>query len=316
MSYILNLIKEKVQKSVSVQVLPAKYDKYPVVVTDNSDSFTKGWSATYMFAKSKYENGLYDTKGRFSEITLTGASAIISDLQAVYSKFMSGESVVQKYNTSMATYQPNDKVWYTVMQKQKGISISLTVLDENSPFHMLQASFFVMQNGDPNKNPLIGYDKCFNAQADTWTDSQGNVSMAPAKEPVLPIVVEKGQNGMNSLVKMNGVGVGNGIVKLDTNPQVTTIKYVQHISNERRTLAALYEDAILSHALEYANANLPVAQTQSAPQNNIGWGFNAPQNTQQNQQSFNQQPQQSFDQQPVPTGADPMQNVSDVSPAF
>lgn len=268
MSFILNLIKERVQKSIKVEVLTAKYGKYPVVVTDTSNSVTSGWSLTYHPQKSKFGKKLHEPRERFSEITIINADSMISDLSTVYAFFMKGEGVTEMYGTNTASYQPNDKLWFTCIQRPKGVNITVTVTDENSPFHMLQVNFFVLQNGDQNRHPIYGYDYCYNAETNTWTDRRDNASMTPSKKQVVPIYQES-QNGPK-LVKVAGSLAANGMVAI--NEEHTKIEYVQEATNERKLLASIYEKMIMEVAFEYAVENLP---SESQYNGNFGNSANA-----------------------------------------
>lgn len=307
MSFITNQIAQIITNGTAVSVQPEKYGKYPIIVTDTTNSVTAGWSLTYNAQRSKFEDKLIDYRGRFSEITIANAGAIVSDIEVVYGKFRSGEGVRQFNNTSTATYE-TEKVWYTVTQRAKGVSIVLTITDEASPFHMLQMSFFIMNEAN-GRHPLIGFDHCFNQQTNTWTDKRDSASLAPSKRRVIPVTQDG--NEAPALAKVAGQVAQNGMIALDL--ANTQVDYIQNYTNERRLIAGLYESAIMNHALTTAKNNLPA----STPGSFGGQAFGG-QQPQQN--AFGGQPQQNAFggqlQQPQQNafGGQPQQNAFGAQP--
>lgn len=304
--FIINHINQIVSQGTSVQVSPEKYGKYPVIVTDTTASVTAGWSLMYMAQRSKFEEKLVDFRGRFSEIVIANANTIISDIEVVLGKFRSGENVRQFNNTATATYE-TPTVWYTLTQRAKGVSIVMTVTDEASPFHMLQMTFFVM-NESNGRHPLVGYDHCYNQETNTWTDKRDSASLSPSKRQVIPVIQPESNDGPK-LAKVSGQIAHNGLIALDL--QNTQVDYIQNYTNERRLIAGLYENVIMNHALTMAFSNLPASTASSFGGQAFGGAFNGTQNSfgqqpqqqtqnafggqqQQQQQSFGQQTQQGF----------------------
>jgi hypothetical protein len=311
MSFILNMIKEKVANAINVEVQPAQYGKYPVIVKDISNSVTAGWSLVYRVDKSKYNNELFATTGKFSELHIPNFSQLYSHLQVVYSKFQRGEAVEQRYNTRFATYPLDNQFWFTALEKKNGVSITMTVIDESSPFHMLSVNFFVTISQHTNTPYLVGYDACYDRNTDTFVDKY-NANMLPNKRRYIP--VHKNGADAPSLIKASGQGVQNGMVMIDENN--TEIVYLQEITNERRLLASIYEKMIMEIAFEKASemiAAQPQSQTQGfanqgfgAINQNQNWTANAPfgqvADWNQQQQAQNSTPVgfQSFGQQSAP----------------
>lgn len=317
MSFILNMIREKVASAIQVDVQPAQYGKYPVTVKDISNSVTAGWTLVYRVDKSRYNDDLFSTTGRFAELHIPNFSQLYSHLQVVYSKFQNGEGVEQRYNTRFATYPMNDQLWFTALQRKNGVSITMTVIDQNSPFHMLTINFFVTISEHTNAPYLVGYDSCYDRNTDTFIDKY-NSHMLPPKKRYIPI--HKNGADAPSLIKAAGQGAQNGMVMIDENQ--TEIVYIQELNNERRMLAGIYERIIMEIAFEKAKellANQAPAQAfgsfggfqnQSWNQNwtaNTAFGQASAwnqqqqqiqqQNQQQTQTAFNQQQTQTFNQQ-------------------
>jgi hypothetical protein len=306
MSFILNMIREKVAQSVQIEVQPAQYGKYPVIVKDISNSITNGWSLVYRVDKSRYNDDLFCTTGRFTELHIPNFSQLYSHLQVVYNKFQSGEGVEQRYNTRFATYPLNNQLWFTALERKNGVSITMTIIDENSPFHMLTTNFFVTISEHTNAPYLVGYDACYDRNTDVFVDKY-NSFMLPPKKRFIPIH----KNGVDapSLIKAAGQGVQGGMVMIDENQ--TEVVYIQELSNERRMLAGIYEKMIMEVAFAKAKellANQAPAQAFGGFQNQ-SWNQNWTANTafgqaaawnqqQQAQQQIQQQPQ--FQNQPQP----------------
>ncbi|OXB94807.1 hypothetical protein [Parageobacillus galactosidasius] len=308
MSFILNMIREKVASAIQVDVQPAQYGKYPVTVKDISNSVTAGWTLVYRVDKSRYNDDLFSTTGRFAELHIPNFSQLYSHLQVVYSKFQNGEGVEQRYNTRFATYPMNDQLWFTALQRKNGVSITMTVIDQNSPFHMLTTNFFVTISEHTNAPYLVGYDSCYDRNTDTFVDKY-NSHMLPPKKRYIPI--HKNGADAPSLIKAAGQGAQNGMVMIDENQ--TEIVYIQEMSNERRMLAGIYERMIMEVAFEKAK-ELIVNQTPAQALGSFGgfqgfqnqnWTANtafgqaAAWNQQQQAQQQMQQPVQ-FQDQPQP----------------
>jgi hypothetical protein len=308
MSFILNLIREKVANSIQIDVQPAQYGRYPVIVKDTSNSITAGWTLVYRVDKSKYNDDLFSSSGRFAELHIPNFSQLYSHLQVVYSKFQNGEGVEQRYNTRFATYPMNNQLWFTALERKNGVSITMTVIDENSPFHMLTTNFFVTISEHTHTPYLVGYDSCYDRNTDIFVDKY-NSFMLPPKKRFIPI--HKNGADAPSLIKASGQGVQGGMVMIDENQ--TEIVYIQELNNERRMLAGIYERIIMEIAFEKAKellANQAPAQAFGSfggfqgfqNQNwtaNTAFGQAAAWSQQQQAQQQMQQPTQ-FQDQPQP----------------
>lgn len=245
MSIILNQVKEIVRDGVKVEVqgMP-QYGKYPVVVIDTTDSITSGWELLYRVDQSKFTGKARDSFGHFSELRIKNFNSLYTMIQQVYAQFKQGVNVEVKYDTNFAVYQPNEQLWFTALERKNGTSITITVTDDKSPFHMLQLNFFITLSNQNNQPYMIGYDSCYDANTDVYTEKM-NAVMLPKKKRYVPVT--KHENGM-STIKAQGGLTPEGLVAI--NEQNTEIVYLQEAGNERRLLAGLYEKAIIEFVLE------------------------------------------------------------------
>lgn len=297
MSFILNQVSDMVKKSVSMEILPARKNTHPVVVTDATNSITSGWSLTYHTMRSIYnENDVFIPRQRFSEVVIKNADQIISDVGAVYGQFKQQQQQVAQQNQqlNMQTYQPNEKIWYTVIQKQNRVDVILTITDDHSPFHMLQVTFAVLENGDQNRHPIYGYDYCMNKDTNEWRDSR-NAQMLPSQRIVIRTRREGTDRNAPLTAKVSGQALNDNMVQI--NEDQTDLDHVRHMSNDRRMLAGIYESAIIDQVKEFALNNIPQNQNQYQDFGNIGnagdWLVNS---TIQSQPTTNQQSSQQIQQ--------------------
>jgi hypothetical protein len=246
MSFILNIIREKVANAIEVNVQPAQYNRYPVIVTDKTDSVTSGWQLVYHVTKS-YGNELFCGLGRFSELHIPRFGELYALIQTAYNRFINGENVTQRFNNRTATYPLDDKLWFTVFQRKDNVGITVTVIDEKSPFHMLTMNFTVVISSEQGTPYLVGFDKTYDQNTDTYTDRY-NSFMLPGKKRFIPI--HKSGVDAPSLVRVAGTMANNNMVQI--NEQATEIVYIQEMSNERRMLAGIYEKCIMKIAFEKA----------------------------------------------------------------
>jgi len=249
------MIKEKIQNSISIEVQPTQYGKYPVIVTDKSNSVTSGWKLVYRVQKNQNREGVFDPFNRFSELHITNFSQIFQQLQDIYKRFRSGENVENRYDTLFATYDLG-KVWFTALKKtstQKDtVSITMTILDDDSPFHMLSSTFRITISEQNQQPYLVGYDSNYNRETDSFIDKY-NSFMLPQKKRFIP--VNRDESLQKYVSKVAGQLTPQGMVALDE--EQTDFVFVQEITNERRLLASLYEKQIMNIAFEYAAQNLP-----------------------------------------------------------
>ncbi|CDQ41870.1 hypothetical protein [Virgibacillus salexigens] len=265
MSAILNQIKESVKKGVEVNIQGiVQYGKYPVSVKDITNSVTSGWELTYRIEKSQFNGKAFNKHERFSELKMTSFSNLYTMIQQVYSQFKQGVNVEKRNDGSnFAVYQPNDSLWFTVRDKKNSVAITVTITDDNSPFHMLSVTFVITasnQNGQPY---MIGYDSQYDHNTDTYTELL-NASMLPNKHAYVP-VTRKDNIGT---IKAAGVVNNEGLVEIDYDQ--TEVVYLQKVLNERRLLAGIYEKAILEIVLDKSNEYFTANSQAQQPMN----GFN------------------------------------------
>lgn len=284
MSFILDQIKDIVKNGIEINFNQNMINgNYQVVVTDKTDSITSGWELVYQVGQSKYNNKSFVPYGHFSELRIKRFSQLFTLIQQTYSQFKQGNGVEKAYDTDFATYQPNENIWITALEKKNGTGITITITDKRSPFHMLSIYFFITMSKQNNQPYMIGYDTQFDQQNDVYTEKI-NATMLPKKNRYVPIY--KQENGV-STIKAQGVLNPQGLVEI--NEEHTEIVYLQEAGNERKLLASIYEKIIIEKVLEKSDEAL---QAQQPQQNN--WDnspFNAPFNafgqTQNNVQQNN-----------------------------
>lgn len=299
MSNILNNIKEVVRNGVEVQVLGnPQYGRYPVTVKDKTDSITSGWELVYRLEPSKYNGKARDPFGHFSELRIPNFQNFYSLIQQVYSQFKQGVNVEQRYDTNFAVYQPNEQLWFTCLDRKAGTSITITVTDNKSPFHMLYMNFFITMSMHNNQPYMVGYDSCFDQQTGVYTEKM-NAFMLPRKKRFVPVT--KHESGA-STIKAQGTLTPDGLVQI--NEQATEIVYVQEMSNERKLLAGIYEKYIIEFVLEKADEFFQennIQMHQNTQQQPISQAFGQPVKPQTQQENISQQAgQQMNQQQPTP----------------
>lgn len=281
MSFLLNAVKEKVSASIAVEVgSPSVYGTqtvYPVIVKDTSQSVTAGWTLMYNTSKSSYKNELYASKGKFSSIMIPGFSKLGQYLLNAYSRFLSNDKVVEGY-AEYDDMDPNLK--FTAVKRQAGVSITMTVTDDNSPFHMLAGVFFVMPSKqNPGQTYIVGQNNFFDTATDVWTDNN-NFNMIPDKQAVIELNRDTPNGPL--LMKAGSTGMLNDKVIINEDKNVSKIKYIHQMSKPHRMLAGIFESAIMEVAFAYAINNLPQVQAQNTAFNGMQQNLNP----QQNQQWF------------------------------
>ena len=341
MSTILNGIKEVIAKSIKVEVKAPTFrnnkTKYPVLVTDVGTSFTSGWFVQYSPVAQDNGTRLYDGSETFNELHIARFSELYNLILTGNYYFLQGVQVETiGEGRRRAIYEPNQSVRLTVTSQPNSVSVVVTIIDENSPFHMMSIPFTVVVSKDGSGNYyVVGTD---NERWDRNTDTfkEFNANFAPRKGRFYRVFQQQGQPATlraKLAVNNNQYAINHdGTFAVDTN-QVSP-EYIQVITNEYKALAYIYEQALMTKAFEMAlaqglpagqQAQQPAAPAQQpapgnfvpafnlgggAPQQNTGMPNLAnsvpapPQQPQQPmQQPVQQQPAQQPMNQPVMTGA-------------
>lgn len=269
MSNILNLVKNVIGSSIKVEVKPAvtKQGKtrFPVLVTDMGQSFTNGWFVQYNPVAQDNNTRLYDGAESFSDLHIARYSDLHNLILTGNYYFLQGHGVeTLSEGRRRAIYEPNGAVRLTVTSQSNSVSVVVTIVDENSPFHMMSIPFTVTNNGaEPY---VVGSDKYWDRNTDTFQEF--NANFAPRKARFHR--VNQQQNGPATLrgaklAVRNGQYAINqdGTFEIDTK---SSPEYIQVINNEFKALAYIYEQALMAKAFEMALAQgLPVGQTAPAP---------------------------------------------------
>src|SRR5699024_9415228 len=251
MSKIINQIKDLVKNNTEITMNPqANNNKYEVVVQDKSNSVTSEWELLYRLGMSSYNNTAYDMHKSFSEVRIKNFNHIYTLIQQCYQNFMSGVNVEERYGTDFAIYQPDEKLWFTLIKRDKDVSIKLSITDEDSPFHQLNIHFHIAINQTNGQAYLVGYDNCYNQETNTFTEKY-KASMLPNQKRVVPI--NKLADGTDT-IHASGNLLQNGEVAI--NKETTEVSYIQEVGNERDLLAGIYEKAIIELVLSHANEKL------------------------------------------------------------
>jgi len=264
MSKIINQIKDLVKNNTEITMnTQANNNKYEVVVQDKSNSVTSEWELLYRLGMSSYNNTAYDMHKAFSEVRIKNFNHIYTLIQQCYQNFMSGVNVEERYGTDFAIYQPDEKLWFTLIKRDKDVSIKLSITDEDSPFHQLNIHFHIAINQTNGQAYLVGYDNCYNQETNTFTEKY-KASMLPNQKRVVPI--NKLADGTDT-IHASGNLLQNGEVAI--NKETTEVSYIQEVGNERDLLAGIYEKAIIELVLSHANEKLTnQKETQSNLQDN------------------------------------------------
>src|SRR5690606_18609825 len=136
-----------------------------------------GWELLYRVDQSKFTGKARDSFGHFSELRIKNFNNLYTMIQQVYAQFKQGVNVEVKYDTNFAVYQPNEQLWFTALERKNGTSITITVTDDKSPFHMLQLNFFITLSNQNNQPYMIGYDSCYDANTDVYTEKMNAVML-------------------------------------------------------------------------------------------------------------------------------------------
>lgn len=283
MSTILNTIKQVVGSAIKVEVKnPVTRNgktRYPVLVTDMSQSYTSGWFLTYNPVAQDNGTRLYDGAKSFSELHISRFSEIHNMVLTANHYFLQGYQVEKMANNlSRAIYEPTPAIRLTATAGPNSISVVLTITDESSPFHMMSIPFRVTNN---NNTPyVVGTD---NERWDRNTDTfkELNANFAPRKSRFHRVVQESNQPAVLRNAKVaikNGAYAINqdGTFELD---EKSRPEYIQVVNNEFKALAYIYEQAIMTKAFEMAIA-------QGLPNNNA--------DSQNQEGNFNQQSPSAF----------------------
>lgn len=278
MSNILNTIKEVIASSVKVEVKTpvTRHGKvrYPILVTDVSQSFTSGWFVQYNPVAQDNGTRLYDGSESFSELQISRYSELYELIMTANYYFLQGNGVeVLSEGRTRAIYEPNGSVRLTVTSQRNSTSVVVTIVDENSPFNMLSIPFTVTpSNTGDGSYYIVGSDKYWDRNTDTFQEF--NANFAPRKGRFYRVKQE--QNGPATLkaklaVKNNQYAINqDGTFEIDTN--LSSPEYIQVISNEYKALAYIYEQALMTKAFELAiSKGLPIVGQQNnvAPQASV-----------------------------------------------
>jgi hypothetical protein len=274
---MLNKIKEVIASSIKVEVkAPVVRNgktKYPVLVTDMSQSFTSGWFVQYNPVAQDNGTRLYDGAETFSELHIARFSELHNLILTANYYFLQGYSVeTLSDGRKRAIYEPNGKVRLTVTSQQNSVSVVATITDEQSPFCMLSIPFTVVQsNTGDGSYYVVGTDKYWDRNTDMFTEY--NANFAPRKARFYR--VHQQQNQPATLRAKIAVSNGqyqinpDGTFVVDTNASAP--EYIQVISNEYKALAYIYEQALMAKAFEMALAQglpaAPAANSQAAAPN-------------------------------------------------
>lgn len=279
MSQILNMVKQIVGNAIKVEVKSpiqqAGKTKYPVIVTDVSQSATSGWFIQYNPTPQDNGTRLDDRSEAFSELTIAGFDGICNMILTANYYFLQGYQVeTLRTGRKRASYEPDNRFRLTVVQQENSTAVTLTVKDDASPFHMLSIKFTVKTDGQGNPY-IIGADKFWDRNTNTFHEPS-NASFAPRKARFYRIFQQQGQAPMlraKIAVNNNQYAINHdGTFAVDTNASAP--EYVQVISSEYKALAYIYEQALMEKAFEMALAQgLPNSQPSMpgyAPNPNTG----------------------------------------------
>jgi hypothetical protein len=266
---MLDQVKAIVENGVKVEVRDQnQYSQYPVIVTDVApESITNGWFLTYYPRLiTKGNPRLYDGKEAFSSLTITHFKRLYDRLMEIDARFASGEGVtVGANNQRTATYEFPGKARFHVRQFNDSVTISLSITDPASPFHMLAINFRIVNSKkEQGKRHLIGSESQWDLNTDSFVEH--NAILSPKKKRYLQVFQED-QNTIPYVKAPSRPGM-NGTTQVD--PNNSEFLYLMDIDNAYRALAFIYEQTILEHAMAVA---LPLVQAKQAPASNA---FGAP----------------------------------------
>lgn len=274
MSTILNGIKEVIANSIKVEVKAPTFrngkTKYPVLVTDVGTSFTSGWFVQYSPVAQDNGTRLYDGSETFNELHIARFSELYNLILTGNYYFLQGVQVeTLGEGRRRAIYEPNPSVRLTVTSQPNSVSVVVTIIDENSPFHMMSIPFTVVVSKDGSGNYyVVGTD---NERWDRNTDTfkEFNANFAPRKGRFYRVHQQQGQPATlraKLAVNNNQYAINHdGTFAVDT--QAVSPEYIQIITNEYKALAYIYEQALMTQAFSMAIAQgLPAGQAQQPQQ--------------------------------------------------
>lgn len=285
---MLDTIKNQIQGAIAVEVGQTNANgSFPVIVKDTLDgSITRDWSLTYN-PKLITANGperLYDGREAFSTLRIANFSSLYDALMGVDQRFLKGELVeMGNNNTKRATYEMNG-ARFTVVEYESSVSISLTITQEKSPFHMLNINFRIVNSDkNPGSRHLIGSENYWDRNTNMFTEQ--NASLTPKKRRMLQVYQDRSNSQVTPYIKTL-TQPGNTPNTSFVHPDQSPFEYVQDVRSKYKALAYIQEQTIIEIAMERALAMLK-QHSSAQPQE---YGF-------QPQQSFD--PNAPFGQQPT-----------------
>lgn len=329
MTNILQMIKETIANSIKVEVKAPIHkngkQRYPIIVTDMSPSFTSGWFIQYNPVATENNTRLYDGSESFSELNISRFSEMQNMILTAAYYFSQGTSVeTLTSGRKRAIYEPDSRFRLTVTSSDNSISVVLTIIDNASPFHMLSVAFRVVQsNTGDGSYYIIGSDKCWDRNTDTFREVT-NANFAPNKSRFYRVYQQQNQPAtLRAKIATNNNQYminADGTFAVDT--QSVSPEYIQVISNEYKALAYIYEQALMAKAFELAlQQGLPSSKavnTNTQDNNNFtspsfmpsfSIGNAGVPNPMQNQQTMNQNTQSAPPLPPMNLGATQQQNL-------
>jgi hypothetical protein len=271
---VLNHINQLIASSIKVEVKSPVYKsgkmKFPVLVTDVSNSFTNGWFVQYNPVSQENGTRLYDGSETFSELHIARFSELKSFIETANYYFTQGAQVESiGGDRKRAIYEPNGLIRLTVTSQKNSNAVTVTIVDEKSPFYMLSIQFTVTADKSGNNAfYVVGTDnERWDRNTDVFKEFSGN--FAPRKARFYR--VQQTQNGPATLrakipVINNQYAINNdGTFQVDT--KLASPEYIQVITNEYKALAYIYEQSLMKNAFEKALAQgLPAVQNQTSSQ--------------------------------------------------
>ncbi|MEK4781105.1 hypothetical protein NST86_33595 [Bacillus sp. FSL L8-0199] len=280
MSNILKMVQDTIANSIRVEVKsPINKNgkqRYPVIVTDMSPSFTSGWFVQYNPVAMDNGTRLYDGSESFSELNIARFSELQNFLLTAAYYFSQGSNVETLTNgRQRAIYDPDPRFRLTVTSSNNSISVVLTITDNASPFHMLSIAFrIVPSNTGDGSYYIIGADKCWDRNTDTFREVK-NANFAPSKSRFYRVFQNQNQPATikaKLAVNNNQYMINSdGTFAIDT--QAAAPEYIQVISSEYKALAYIYEQALMKKSFEIAlQQGLPSSKAMNAniPNNELG----------------------------------------------
>jgi hypothetical protein len=276
MSTILNGIKNVIAGSIKVEVKsPVTRNgktRFPVLVTDVSQSFTSGWFVQYNPVAQDNGTRLYDGSETFSELHIARFSNLKQFIETANYYFLQGVQVEQLSEGRKRAIYELEGIRLTATSQANSVSVVATITDEKSPFHMMSIPFtVVLSNTGDGSYHIIGSDT---ERWDRNTDvfKEFNANFAPRKGRFYRVQQQQNQPATlrAKIAVKNGAYAINhdGTFEVDTN--ASSPDYIQVITNEYKALAYIYEQALMNKAFEMALAQgLPATGQTPAPNANF-----------------------------------------------